>query len=301
MKQLREWMAKLASSRLARVIGYLVVLGIALVAAYYLAAALIPAPKIGIIEIRTGVDTLLAERMANEINYVRDARDIKGVVLVINSPGGSAPAGSDIYYQLRSLRAEKPVVVSIDSLAASGAYQISVGANQIYAKPSSIIGNVGVIFQQPSPGSLSEQLVTSGPFKESGGSSTSYMQKLQLLYADFRDSVVNERLAAPNPLKLSPERLGSGEIWVGIEAEKYGLIDALGSRLDAIDAVARLAHLKHYQVVSVRDEYLASLEAEQAQTALKLYEAVDSQPQFDLATTQDIKWPSFYQLYLPLE
>jgi protease-4 len=279
---------------------YLVVIALALVAGYYLALALIPTPKIGVIEIQTQVDSLLAERMANEINYVRDARDIKGVVLVVNSPGGSASAGSDVYYQLRSLREEKPVVVSIDTLAASGAYQISIAANEIYAKPASLIGNVGVIYQQPSPGPVSEQLVTTGPFKETGGSNTAYLQKMELLYADFRDSVVIERSAAPNPLKLAPEMLATGEIWVGIEAQQHGLIDYLGSRLDAIDAVARLAHLKKYEVVDVRDAYMASLSDEQLQTALKLYKAADKQSQIDLAS-QELNWPAFYELYIPLE
>jgi ClpP class serine protease len=94
--------------------------------------------------------------------------------------------------------------------------------------------------------------------------------------------------------------LATGEIWVGIEAKQHGLIDELGSRLDAIDAVARLAHLKKYEVVDVRDAYLASLSDEQLETALKLYAAADNQAQLDLAS-QEIKWPAFYQLYIPLE
>src|SRR5688572_14882298 len=125
----------------------LYVLGVilALVAGYYISTALIPTPKIGIINLQTQVGGVMVEVMSREINYARQAPDIKGVVLVINSPGGGAAAGHDLYYQVRKLREEKPVVASMDGLAASAAYQIGVGANEIFGKPASLIGNIGVI------------------------------------------------------------------------------------------------------------------------------------------------------------
>lgn len=273
---------------------------LAVVAGYYLAKNLIPTPKIGVIYLDTQVTDLLDDTMTREINYAKNADDIKGVVMVINSPGGGAAAGHDIYFQVRKLRETKPVIASMDTLAASAAYQIGVGANEIYAKPASIIGNIGVIMGQPSPETLSERTITTGPFKATGGTATSWLQMLDLLHADFRDSVVAERSKAPNPLKLSPEEVATGEIWVGVEAKEYGLIDQLGSRLDAIQRAAELANLKNYQVVDVRDEYLASLTGDQLSSTLKLYEKVDNQPELNL-TSEETKWPTFYQLYLPLE
>ncbi len=283
-----------------RIVLYAIIVVVALVAGYYLAQALIPTPKIGIINVDTQVTGLMANAMAGEINYARNADDIKGVVLVIDSPGGGASAGHDIYFQVRKLREEKPVVASMDTLAASAAYQIGVAANEIYAKPASIIGNVGVIMGQPSPETLSERFITTGPFKTTGGTAGSWLQMLDLLHADFRDSVVAERSQAPNPLKLSPDEVATGEIWVGIEAKEYGLIDEIGSRLDAIERVAELANLKKYEVVSVQDEFLASLEGDSLTTALELYEELDAQPEFDL-TSEETDLPSFYQLYIPLE
>jgi protease-4 len=242
--------------------------------------------------------------MSRELEYARTANDIKGIVMVINSPGGGAEAGHDIYYQVRRLRDEKPVIASMDSLAASAAYQIGVGATEIYAKPASLIGNVGVISGQPQPEVLSERFITTGPFKSTGGSATSWMQKLDMLYADFRDSVVVERLGAPNPLKLTPAQVATGELWIGVEAKEYGLIDRLGSVLDAIDRAAELANVEHYEVVNVRTEYLTFLQetgtATEYEAVLELYAALDSQPEFDLAAQQE-KWPTFYQLYIPLE
>jgi protease-4 len=288
--------------KLFKPLGYLLVVIAVLVASYFVATTfVVPTPKIGVIEVTTQVDGGLAEIMSREIEYARRARDIKGVVLVINSPGGAASAGHDIYYQVRKLREVKPVVASMDGLAASAAYQIGVAANEIYAKPASIVGNVGVIFQQPRPEVLSEQFLTTGPFKTTGGSSTSYLRKLDLLYADFRDSVIAERSMAPNPIKLSPDQLATGEIWVGVEAKEYGIIDEIGSKLDAIDAAARLASIKNYDVVNVRDEYMKSLTGQEYQSALQLYENLaEAQVKFDLSS-EETEWPAFYQLYIPLE
>jgi protease-4 len=282
-------------------VAYVVVIGAALVGGYYLAITLIPTPKIGIIPVEFIVDEYMVKAISPEINYARNAPDIKGVVLLIDSPGGSAAAGHDIYYQVRKLREEKPVVASIESLAASAAYQIAVAGNEVYGKPASIIGNVGVIFSQPFPETLSEDYLTTGPYKATGGSPTAFLKKLDLLYADFRDSVVAERSAAPNPLKLTPDELATGEIWIGVEAKEYGIIDELGSTLDAADAAAGLAHLRNYQIVTIRDEYLKSLETdEDVEAAEARYEALENQPGLSFST-QEPEWPTFYQIYIPLE
>lgn len=282
-----------------KVVLYAIVIAVALVAGYYLAINLIPTPKIGIINIQTQINGLVAEATLREINYAIHARDIKGVVLLIDSPGGSASAGHDMYYQVRKLRETKPVVASMDGLAASAAYQIAVASNEIYAKPASLVGNIGVIMGLSSPEVLSERFMTTGPFKAIAFSTTSQVQKLDLLHADFRDSVVAERSAAPNPLKLSPDQVATGEIWVGIEAKELGLIDELGSMLDAVDRTAQLAGVEHYEIVQVRDEYLSSLDTELQASAMKLYEDIQNTPDIDLH--EEARWPSFYQLYVPLE
>ena len=300
MSQIKEAESSPGRPLAEKIALYVIGIAVALAAGYYLSLALIPTPKIGVMYLDTQVTDFLAASMAQEITYVRNANDIKGIVLVVNSPGGSASAGHDIYFQFRKLREEKPVVASMDVLAASAAYQIAVAANEIYAKPASLVGNVGVIVGLPRPETLSEQFLTTGPFKATAFSVTGITQKLDLLYADFRDSVVAERSAAPNPLKLKPDEVATGEIWVGLEAKEYGLVDEMGSVLDAIERTAELANLKHYDVVNVRDEYLASLGDKELTSALDLYEKLDNQPKIDLSS-QQTEWPSFYQLYVPLE
>jgi protease-4 len=262
--------------------------------------AIVPTPKIAVLYLDTQVTNLLSEVMERQVNYALNSRDIKGVVLAINSPGGGASAGHDIYFQIRKLREEKPVVASVDIGAFSAAYQVAVAANEIYAKPASFVGNVGVIMGAPQPETLSERFITTGPFKTTGGSASSVLRKQDLLFFDFRDSVVAERSASPNPLKISPDELATGEIWVGIEAMEYGLIDEIGSKLDAADAAARMAGLKNYQIVDLRDEYLASLDETSRASAEALFAELENQPKLDLSTEQ-LEWPTFYQIYIPLE
>lgn len=301
MSQTHEEENRSVERLVQRIVIIAIIVVVALVAGYYLAAALIPTPKVGIIYLDTQVGGPLVDAMAQETTYARQARDIKAVVLMVNSPGGGASSGHDIYYQIRKLRDEKPVIASVDVLAASAAYQIAVGTTEIYAKPASFIGNIGVIVGLPAPETLSEQFITTGPFKATAFSATGIVQKLDLLYANFRDSVIAERSAAPNPLKLPSDQVATGELWVGLEAEEYGLIDKIGSKLDAIDRAAELAGLSHYEVVNVRDEYLASLQGtDQYEAALKVYEALDKQPEIDISAEKS-QWPSFYQLYIPLE
>lgn len=288
-------------STLKTVAIFIVVIAVVLVGAYYLAAALVPSPKIGVIDVTGPIGGAFATAMAQEIDYAINSDDIKGVVLIINSPGGAAYAGHDIYYQLRKLRETKPIIASMEGLAASAAFQIGVAANEIYAKPASLVGNVGVIVGQPSPETLSERFITTGPFKATGFSETGMIQKLDLLHADFRDSVIAERSAAPNSLKITGDQLATGEMWIGIEAKEYGLIDELGSTLDAVNRAAELAGLNNYEVVDVRDEYLKSLEGFDLEMAQQLYAEADSQPDFNLTSSEQVEYPSFYQLYIPLE
>lgn len=282
------------------VVIYVAIIAVALIGGYYLAQALIPTPKIGVIFIEGPIGSISAEILSREIDYVTKRGDIHGIVLEVNSPGGGASSGHDMYFQIRNLREKMPVIASIDVLAASAAYQIAIATNEIYAKPASFIGSIGVFMAQSSPEILSEQIITTGPFKATAFSVTSQVQKLDLLLDDFRNSVVAERSVAPNPLTLSPGEVATGEIWVGIEAKEYGLIDKLGSRVDAIEAVAEMAGLENYEVVDVRSELIDSLEDVQLSTALKLYEELDAGVEIDLAS-EEARWPSFYQLYIPLE
>jgi protease-4 len=303
MSQTNQEQGRSVKTILFTIVIFIVVIAIALVAGYYLAEQLTPTPKIAVLDVDTQVTNLLSQLTERQINYALNAPDIKGVVVAINSPGGGASAGHDIYFQLLKLREEKPVVASVDIGAFSAAYQIAVATNEIYGKPASFVGNVGVIMGSPRPEQLSENVITTGPFKSTGGSASSVLQKQDLLYFDFRDTVIAERSGAPNEWtedKLPADKLASGEIWVGVEAMEYGLIDNIGSKLDAADAVAEMAGIRNYQLVNLRDEYLDSLTDTALTSNIELFEQLDNQAKIDLSNAE-YEWPTFYQLYIPLE
>src|SRR5690606_27016041 len=119
-------------------------------------------------------DAFIDSNSAGALNDVleaarRDSR-IAGVALGVDSPGGIVGSIESIYYTMMRLRAEKPTVVYVDSLAVSGGHYMAAAANAIYAAPSANIGNIGTRGPRPGDPFLSPDEVSTGPYKLSGGS-----------------------------------------------------------------------------------------------------------------------------------
>ena len=212
-------------------------------------------PKIGIIDIPF---TAINDRSAFEINallnYARDQDSIKGVVIQLDSPGGSAAPSEHLYMQIAKLREKKPVVMVINEIAASGGYMMALGANYIYAKPSSFVAGVGVILS-PLPRLLprrpSEREVMTGPFKGEGGDHRHYVALTDQLRQAFAQMVVVER---GDRLRISLEEVMEGRIYPGTQSMKLGLVDAIGGGTDAIEKAASLANVSGYDLVDVNTE-----------------------------------------------
>jgi protease-4 len=154
------------------------------------------------------------------------------------------------------LREQKPVVVVIDGLAASGGYYMAAAANRIFAPASAYIGNIGTRGGRPTDPTIVVDELSSGPYKFEGGSRFDLIRQLDLVAQAFVKNVMSQRLASPvNPLKLSPEEMGEARIYLGSEALALGLIDGEGSRTEGIQAAAELANLHDYGVVDL-EEYL---------------------------------------------
>ena len=159
------------------------------------------------------------------------------------------------------LRQTKPVVASINQMGASGAYYLALGANYIYAKPSSFVGSIGVLSDAPEPPQLDEDVISTGPFKGTSSPREVYARQLELLKEGFVSQVLSQR---GERLKVGKEVLATGEIFVGLESLRMGLIDDIGSRAQAIEKAAQLAGLRSYELVDVnRALSLESGEAEQ--------------------------------------
>jgi protease-4 len=226
--------------------GLLLLLVVPLAAGLLLSIYLIPAPQIAVIRIEGDIWSYYTAFLADSLEQVGKDPAVRAVVLDISSPGGEVTASEDIYFSVLSLREKKPVFASIDEMAASGAYYIASAADRIYAKPASEVGNVGVISVLPSPDLVDEQLITSGPFKLSGSPQVTYIRRIDMLKQTFLAAILAQRA---DRLRVGTEVLSRGELYLGLEAQQMGLIDAIGSQADAIAAAARMARVRHYQVV----------------------------------------------------
>lgn len=211
-------------------------------------------PKIGIIDVPF---TVITENSAFFISlmldYARERDDIKAVVVLLNSPGGGVTPSEQLFLRTANLREEKPVVISANQLLASGGYMMSMGANLIYAKPSSIVGSIGVrtsFFPAPSP---NERDIGTGPAKLTGGTERTLLGEIELLKEAFLRTVISQR---GDRLKISREEILQALTYPGFQAKQLGLVDEIGSDVDAIRAAARLAGIDNYELVDVNAEVI---------------------------------------------
>ncbi len=239
-------MAKTIRSFLKAIVGVLLLLVLPLGLGYWLSVELIPTPQVAVIQIQGDIWGAYTAYLSQALEQAGQDPSVHAVVLDISSPGGEVSASEGIYYDVLKLRQKKPVFVSIDEMAASGAYYIAVAADHIYAKPGSMVGNIGVISVLPADDLLDEQLITTGPFKLSGGTQAAYVRRMDMLKQAFLQAIIAQRA---DRLQVGPEVLSRGEIYLGVQAQQMGLIDSLGSQAEAIAAAADLAGLRHYQVV----------------------------------------------------
>ena len=209
----------------------------------------IPRPNIASITI-SGVitDQAYVDNILDMIKHARDDSRIKGVVLRINSPGGGVSATEQIFLELLRLRQQKPVVVSVGAMAASGGYYAALASNFIYAEPTSQIGSIGVWVNLPVHEELEEKIGTSGPFKATGFSMRKAVSNMEIVRQTFVEAVVSQR---GERLRLSEEELSRAELYLGLESIRNGLIDDIGTRTAAIEKAANLAGVRNYGVIDL--------------------------------------------------
>jgi len=214
---------------------------------------LVPTPQVALIRIEGDIWGEYTAQLRAAMQAAADDPAVSAVVLQITSPGGEVTASEDLYFQVLKLRERKPVIASIDELAASGAYYTAVAADQIYAKPGSAVGNIGVISILPDPDLVDEKLMTTGPFKLSGGPELTAIQQMEMLKDTFVAAIVAQRA---DRLQVGPQVLSRGEIYVGLQAWQMGLVDDIGSLTDAVAAAADMAGVRHYHVADRTPEPL---------------------------------------------
>jgi len=229
-------------------------------------------PHIGVIvaagEILDGEQppgTIGGESTARLIRQARIDKDVKALVLRVDSPGGSVLASEQIYRELLALRgAGKPVVVSMSGYAASGGYYISAPADEIWASPATITGSIGIFAIIPTVDRtlgkvgvsvdgvgttpLSGQLRLDRPLGEEAR--TLLQATVSRGYDEFLERVATGRKKTRDDV----DKIAQGRVWSGIDANHIGLVDHLGSFNDATKAAARRAKETDYAVEFIEPE-----------------------------------------------
>ena len=184
---------------------------------------------------------------------LRQNKDVKAVVLRINSPGGSATASHLIEREVELLQAEKPVIVSMGDVAASGGYMIAAPAQTIVAEPNTITGSIGVFGLLPNAQKLANNngvtwdSIATGPYanlytiaRPRTPAEMALLQKfVDEFYTDFIDLVAKGRKLTP----AAVNEVAQGRVWSGVAAQRVKLVDELGGLQTAIDRAIVAANL----------------------------------------------------------
>jgi protease-4 len=193
------------------------------------------------------------------LRKARTSKDVKAIVLRVNSPGGSALASDVIWRELELARKEKPVVVSMGDMAASGGYYISCNADAVFTNETTLTGSIGVFSIVPNMQSffknklgITTDRVTTAPYADMGSSDRPltetekrfFQAGVDSIYHTFKSRVANGRKKNIEYV----DSIGQGRVWTGTKAIEIGLADKIGTLKDAIAEAAKRAKLEQYRI-----------------------------------------------------
>lgn len=205
-----------------------------------------------------GDPCIASTTVCNDLQGLREDKKIKAVVLRVNSGGGSAYASEQIWREVELLRKEKPVIVSMGGMAASGGYYISCAADTIVAEPMTLTGSIGIFAMFPDASNLLQEklglhfdVVKTNEFADFGTlPRTLNNAECDLLqnYIDRGYDLFVKRVADGRGMTTdSIRQLARGRVWTGTQAVENGLADLTGNLQDAIRIAAERGGLKDYQ------------------------------------------------------
>lgn len=204
---------------------------------------------------------IVSKTVCDDLKALMDDDDVKAVVLRINSGGGSAYASEQIWHYVEMLKKEKPVVVSMGGMAASGGYYISSGANWIVAEPTTLTGSIGIFGMFPDfSGLLTEKLgvkfdeVKTNKHSAFGTPARPFNEEEMRYLSNYIDrgyALFRSRVAQGRKMKVEQvEKIAQGRVWLGQDALKVKLVDELGGLDKAVAKAAQLAKLKEYHTAA---------------------------------------------------
>ena len=208
----------------------------------------------------SGDDGIYSESIIKEIKKIKKNKNIKSVILYVNSGGGSAFASDLIARELELLNKEKPLIAYMSDVCASGGYYISMPADTLIASSGSIVGSIGVFGLFPEMSGLlndklritTDQIKTNknigeiDPFKPLEEDEKKLVQRgINQIYTDFLSIVADGRSMSINQV----DNLARGRVYYGDEGKELNLIDIVGEFNDAINLAADLADVEEYQII----------------------------------------------------
>ena len=203
------------------------------------------------------------------LQEARDDKDVKAIVLRVNSPGGSALTSELIWREIEITKKVKPVVVSMGNYAASGGYYIAANADRIFAEPNTITGSIGVFGMLPNMNQLGKNIGINAEQVKTHENASGYsvfepidenfkgfvLESIEKTYATFLKRVADGR-------KMTTEQvdaIAQGRVWTGVDAHKLGLVDEIGGLDAAIKYAAKLGKTSSYRTENF-PEYEKSFE-----------------------------------------
>ncbi len=216
-------------------------------------------PKVAVVPIIGGVDS--ADGTLKLLKKYTKNKSIKAIILRIDSPGGAVAPAQELYRQIGKVKTKKPVVASMQTVAASAAYYIASAADRVVCSKGTITGSIGVIMIVPNIKEVSEKIgfkvnvIKAGKFKDIGSMVRTMTdperEYLETFAKEVHDQFIDD-VAKARSGKIKREKLleiADGRFFTGQKALDLGLVDSLGNFYDAVDVAAKLANIEDPKLV----------------------------------------------------
>lgn len=224
------------------------------------------------------------------LDKLKNTKEVKGVLVRIDSPGGGVGASQELYYAVKALSEKMPVAIYMGSVAASGGLMVAMAGNKIFANPLTITGSIGVRMDLPQVGEIMQKIgigqetLTTGNYKDAGSpmrplsdEHRAYFQELiQAMHEQFVEIIATGRKLD----KESVQKMANGKVYTGQQALDLGLVDVLGSQDAALEWLAQECKIPATQPLFKKKDKTSWL-MEQLETLLDLNLALKHrQPMF---------------------
>ncbi len=226
------------------------------IAVYYAEGEIVDVAEMNLM----GGAAIVASKVNKDLQKLAADDKVKGVVLRINSGGGSAYASEQMWHNIKRLAKKKPVVISMGGLAASGGYYMAAGGDYIFAEPTTLTGSIGIFGMIPDASELltnkiglKYDVVKTNALSDFGNSGRPFNEeesrKLQSYVENGYKLFLTRVADARKKTTTQIDSIAQGRVWSGRQALKLGLVDKLGSLQDAVKYAASKAKLDKYTVV----------------------------------------------------